>query len=141
MESALSPNTAAFLDYLSGQLQNDGHEDVDPKLAQVGMNATSLPPSAFFQLPETKPDISLLSQSSSVSPVESKAQGPNHIHRSTSASGSEGDAATADHGKGGNGADGLHKRKAGLSHTIEEDDGEDDGKSSRTRAIPRPLLI
>lgn len=125
MESALSPNTAAFLDYLSGQLQNDGHDDIDPKLAEVGMNATSLPPSAFFQLPETKPDITAYSQSTSVSPVEAKSQGSNHAHRSVSVSGSEGDGATADHAKG---VDGLHKRKAGLSHTVEEDDGEDEGQ-------------
>lgn len=132
MESALSPNTAAFLDYLSTQLQSDGQENIDPKLSQVGNNATSLPPSAFFQLPElpeTKPDISSYSASTSISPVEAK-QPQGHALRSVSVSGSEGDS-VADGGKGANGVDGLHKRKAGLSHTVEEDEGEDEGKSQR----------
>jgi hypothetical protein len=134
MESALSPNTAAFLDYLSTQLQSNEQDNIDPKLAGVGNNATSLPPSAFFQLPDTKPDISSYSASTSISPVETKQQS-GHAHRSVSLSGSEGDGTAV----GALGADGLHKRKAGLSHTVEEDEGEDDGRSMREMEMNQRL--
>lgn len=137
MESALSPNTSAFLDYLSSQLKGDGTIDpdmsgnLDPMLNnqhQNQNNATSLPPSAFFQLPDIKPVVSQQSFSSSLSPPTKSDQSAG---RSVSVSGSEGDSpAIAGSGdKGGHGLlgpDGLHKRKAGLSHTVEEED-EDEG--------------
>jgi hypothetical protein len=130
MESALSPNTAAFLDYLSTQLGSGNEPDmsgsIDPALKQPGNINTSLPPSAFFQLPDTKPIIPPISASSSQSPPDRVAG------RSASLSASEGDSpalagARTDKGSAG-GIDGMHKRKAGLSHTVEEDEGEDDGK-------------
>jgi hypothetical protein len=136
MESALSPNTAAFLDYLSTQLNGNGTNEpdlsgnVDLLKDQNQNNATSLPPSAFFQLPDIKPVVPTTSLSSSVSPPTKSDQSTG---RSVSVSGSEGDSPViagtgADKGShAGMGPDGLHKRKAGLSHTVEEED-EDEGR-------------
>jgi hypothetical protein len=93
-------------------------------------NATSLPPSAFFQLPDIKPVVPTTSLSSSVSPPTKSDQSTG---RSVSVSGSEGDSpviAGTGADKGSHvamGPDGLHKRKAGLSHTVEEED-EDEGR-------------
>ena len=138
MESALSPNTAAFLDYLSTQLNGNGTNEpdmsgnVDLMKDQNQNNATSLPPSAFFQLPDIKPVVPTHSLSSSVSPPTKSDQSTG---RSVSVSGSEGDSPViagigADKGShAGMGPDGLHKRKAGLSHTVEEED-EDEGRLS-----------
>jgi len=138
MESALSPNTAAFLDYLSTQLSGNATNDPDTSgndllKDQNQNNATSLPPSAFFQLPDIKPSVPATSLSSSVSPQTKSDQSAG---RSVSVSGSEGDSPViagtgADKGShAGMGPDGLHKRKAGLSHTVEEED-EDEGTSFR----------
>jgi len=135
MESALSPNTAAFLDYLSTQLSGNGTNEPDMSgnvdlLNQNQNNATSLPPSAFFQLPDIKPSVTATSLSSSVSP---QTKSDHSAGRSVSVSGSEGDSPViagtgADKGShAGMGPDGLHKRKAGLSHTVEEED-EDEGR-------------
>jgi hypothetical protein len=135
MESALSPNTAAFLDYLSSQLNGDGTNDsqmgsIDSTLGnQIQNNATSLPPSAFFQLPDVKPVLPNQSTSSSLSPP---TKSDKSAGRSVSVSGSEGDSPVvpgtgADKaGHAGLGPDGLHKRKAGISHAVEEED-EDEG--------------
>jgi len=89
-------------------------------------NTTSLPPSAFFQLPDIKPVVPTSSISSTLPPPTKPEQ---VAGRSVSLSGSEGDSPViAGKGdKGSVGADGLHKRKAGLSHTVEEED-EDDGE-------------
>jgi hypothetical protein len=134
MESALSPNTAAFLDYLSTQITSGGTNEpdmsggFDPNSKQQN-NATSLPPSAFFQLPDVKPVVPQQSTFSSLSPPTKSDQSTG---RSVSVSGSEGDSPViagtgADKGgQAGMGPDGLHKRKAGLSHTVEEED-EDEG--------------
>lgn len=129
MESALSPNTAAFLDYLSNQLSGNGDNGADmSNLKDQNQNtATSLPPSAFFQLPDIKPVVPTTSNSSSLSPPTKSDQSAG---RSVSVSGSEGDspviAGPGDKGShAGMGPDGLHKRKAGLSHTVEEEDEEE----------------
>jgi hypothetical protein len=136
MESALSPNTAAFLDYLSTQLNGNGSNEpdlsgnVDLMKVQKQNNATSLPPSAFFQLPDIKPVVPTTSLSTSVSPPTKSDQSTG---RSVSVSGSEGDSPViagtgVDKGShAGMGPDGLHKRKAGLSRTVEEED-EDEGR-------------
>ena len=131
MDSALSPNTAAFLDYLSTQLNGNGNGEpgMSGNADQVlkDNNTTSLPPSAFFQLPDIKPVVPTSSISSTLSPPNKPDQ---VAGRSVSLSGSEGDSpiiAGKGSDKGGIGADGLHKRKAGLSHTVEEED-EDDGE-------------
>lgn len=145
MESALSPNTAAFLQYISSQLgpeannASDGKEGALPtSLEQQLATATSLPPSAFFQIPETN---SLPTPNSkSASPVDSKPavqpQQRSQNGRSVSVSESEeGSPSSAGNGRqagnaaSANGAiDGLHKRKAGVHHQVIEDDGEDEGE-------------
>jgi hypothetical protein len=133
MESALSPNTAAFLDYLSSQLNGNGDSntsgDVDPVLKnmnnQNSNNATSLPPSAFFQLPDIKPVVPTTSLSASLSPpIPSDRSAGRSV--SISGMGTGIDRGTT----AGSGLDGLHKRKAGLSHTVVEEEEEDDGEFS-----------
>lgn len=150
MESALSPNTAAFLQYISSQMSGDGNNanDIDnnqpsglPQPAnasiqqQLATSTTSLPPSAFFQIPESTTSNTTNSLSTpaskSVSPVDTK---PAH-HSGRSASLSSSEEGSPDHASGsrpaaakaGGGVGIDHKRKAGVHHLIEET-GDEEGK-------------
>lgn len=141
MDSALSPNTAAFLQYISSQLgpdQNDKNDNVVGKegavpgsIEQQLATATSLPPSAFFQMPENNNFPT--PQSKSVSPIETKPvpqqqQNARSVSISESEEGSPSSAVNGRQAGGPNGGiDGLHKRKAGHHHQIVEDEGEEDG--------------
>ena len=143
MESALSPNTAAFLQYISSQMggnANAGNNDQNAQSQsasidqQLATSTTSLPPSAFFQMPQpqtTNSNTNSLSTpaSKSVSPVDTKPSISGAKDRSVSLSGSdEGSPLSLDNASGSrNAGAGIdHKRKAGGHHVIEED-GEDDG--------------
>lgn len=100
---------------------------IDQQLA--ALNATSLPPSAFFQIPEsTKSNTLSTPASKSVSPVGHRSAHP--AGRSVSLSGSEEGSPLSVGNASGSlpaapaGID--HKRKAGVHHPIEEDD--EDGR-------------
>lgn len=153
MESALSPNTAAFLQYISSQMSGEGSnsnsnddnnnkssvlpQSANPSIQQqLATSTTSLPPSAFFQIPEstTSNTSNGLSTpaSKSVSPVDTK---PAHHSAGRSASLSSNEEGSPDNASGSrpapakSGAGIDHKRKAGLHHLIEET-GDEEGKFS-----------
>lgn len=144
MESALSPNTAAFLQYISSQLGNEdtGNQQTNgdnfayPQSTNIDQNlataATSLPPSAFFQIPE--PNNLPTPASKSVSPIDSKSV--HNVGRSVSRSESEeGSPLRVGNASGSkpaiNGAGLEHKRKAGVYHPVVEEDGDEEGEILR----------
>lgn len=104
-----SPNTSAFLNYIS---QVDGTSN---DLTGIKSEPTSLPPSAFFNQPggqagET-PSGSARNTASSSPEKDIGDDGVVHARRGSSA---QQDPA------------GMHKRKAGHSHTVDQSsDGED----------------
>ena len=129
MESALSPNTAAFLQYLSSQLGGDSNNTGNDTSGTDSGNAAlapgaeaALPPSAFFQIPDTS------NNANSLPTPASKSSSPPDI-KPQNLSASEGDSPldSAPAVAAATGTDGHHKRKAGLHHTVVEDE-EDDGQ-------------
>lgn len=131
MESALSPNTAAFLQYLSSQLGGDNNNTGNDTSGTDSGNAAlasgaeaALPPSAFFQIPNTS------SNANNLPTPASKSSSPPDIKPQT-LSASEGDSPldSAPAVAAATGTDGHHKRKAGLHHTVVEDEEDDETDS------------
>lgn len=104
-----SPNTSAFLNYIS---QVDGSSN---DVTAVKTEPTSLPPSAFFNQSARQPsDDASSSARNTASASPEKEMGYDGEPNSRRGSSAHHDPA------------GMHKRKAGHSHTVEQSsDGED----------------
>src|SRR6478736_1457356 len=119
---ALSPNTAAFLDYLSTSAAADLQSSNLSTLPNA--NPTSLPPSAFFPMPvpgrDTPEATPESSNNDSVSPPGQQQKQSSYI-----VSDSEGESPDRRKSSGGGGGAGVNnKRRAGHSHgkDVEEED-------------------
>ncbi|RSH87422.1 hypothetical protein EHS25_003332 [Saitozyma podzolica] len=125
---ALSPNTAAFLDYLSTSAAADLQSSSLPNSSSnANANPTSLPPSAFFPMPvpgrDTPEATPESSNNDSVSPPGLQQKQSSYI-----VSDSEGESPDRRKSSGGGaGAGANNKRRAGHSHgkDVEEDDDDD----------------
>lgn len=113
MEDALSPNTSAFISYLSSNFEKDAK------------NPTSLPTSAFFPIPvpgrDTPEDTPPSSNEPSQSPEKRSAR------RCSLSGDSEADSQGEDGGRIENGQ-GIHKRKASGNSGQEMEEEDDDGQ-------------
>lgn len=137
----LSPNTSALLSYLSADDMTSfsfDHllADPTPKISQgyTNPNPTSLPPSAFFNMPVPGRDTPELTPESSSNAASESPEGLRAVMHTDS----EEDAVMARRASAGAGAGGrkgseaavVNKRKAGHGHTVQEHDDEDEGRSS-----------
>jgi AP-1-like factor len=118
----MTPNTSAFLSYLSSALASDpsaGFENPQPVSSTYEKpNPTSLPPSAFFNMPLPGRDTP---EDTPPSSVEAPSQSPEKR-----AGGYDGLSPDTDEGSE-RGHDPNHKRKVGHGHVRQEEDDEEDG--------------
>ncbi len=121
----LTPNTSAFISYLSSAMEQ---EDNVPK---------SFPPSAFFPMPvpgrDTPENTPPSSNEQSRSP-EQRAQADQSVSDESH------DDSPREHGGGRESEQGIHKRKAGRTTRLVEEDEDDDGESSRPDHTDRSRL-
>ena len=123
----LTPNTSAFLSYLSSTMGNDGDDSIYSNNnydSTKNLNPASLPPSAFFPMPgrDTPED----TPPSSIEASQSPEKITHDSRKANAYSADDSDEPSTKPKVKGSPAN--HKRKGGAGHKEEDEEEDEDGK-------------